>query len=185
MAHLFYRKLHYSWYICWFPIVPGTVPMMHQLSRAPDSITLSWPQPDRPNGDIIEYQLRYYDKVRYRHTCRHQSIRTALSDRQQSSPQNVPLHPSGLRRGQCSECVQWDQHSDRHLSDSWLHIRLPDQSSKWTGLRPLQQHHLLHHAASGYDAPLLSQQQYLLSQSYSRRSERVEFTIFMVGSLKI
>lgn len=36
---------------------------MHQLSRAPDSITLSWPQPDRPNGDIIEYQLRYYDKV--------------------------------------------------------------------------------------------------------------------------
>lgn len=37
--------------------------MMHQLSRAPDSITLSWPQPDRPNGDILEYQLRYYDKV--------------------------------------------------------------------------------------------------------------------------
>lgn len=44
-------------------IVPSTVPMMHQLSRAPDSITLSWPQPDRPNGDILEYQLRYYDKV--------------------------------------------------------------------------------------------------------------------------
>uniref|UniRef100_A0A3P9NX75 receptor protein-tyrosine kinase n=1 Tax=Poecilia reticulata TaxID=8081 RepID=A0A3P9NX75_POERE len=43
--------------------VPSTVPMLHQLSRAPDSITLSWPQPDRPNGDILEYQLRYYDKV--------------------------------------------------------------------------------------------------------------------------
>ncbi|XP_076010920.1 ephrin type-B receptor 5 isoform X2 [Genypterus blacodes] len=42
--------------------VPSTVPMMHQLSRAPDSITLSWPQPDRPNGEILEYQLRYYDK---------------------------------------------------------------------------------------------------------------------------
>uniref|UniRef100_A0A8C6NIJ5 receptor protein-tyrosine kinase n=1 Tax=Nothobranchius furzeri TaxID=105023 RepID=A0A8C6NIJ5_NOTFU len=42
--------------------VPSTVPMMHQLSRASDSITLSWPQPDRPNGDILEYQLRYYDK---------------------------------------------------------------------------------------------------------------------------
>lgn len=36
---------------------------MHQLSRAPDSITLSWPQPDRPNGDILEYQIRFYDKV--------------------------------------------------------------------------------------------------------------------------
>uniref|UniRef100_A0A3B3TP27 receptor protein-tyrosine kinase n=1 Tax=Poecilia latipinna TaxID=48699 RepID=A0A3B3TP27_9TELE len=43
--------------------VPSTVPMLHQLSRAPDSITLSWPQPDRPNGDILEYQLRYYDKA--------------------------------------------------------------------------------------------------------------------------
>ncbi|XP_024917043.1 ephrin type-B receptor 5 isoform X3 [Cynoglossus semilaevis] len=43
-------------------LVPSSVPMMHQLSRAPDSITLSWPQPDRPNGDILEYQLRYYDK---------------------------------------------------------------------------------------------------------------------------
>ncbi|XP_061918604.1 ephrin type-B receptor 5-like [Entelurus aequoreus] len=42
--------------------VPSTVPMMHQLSRASDSITLSWPQPDRPNGDILEYQLRYFDK---------------------------------------------------------------------------------------------------------------------------
>lgn len=50
------------------PTVPSTVPMMHQLSRAPDSITLSWPQPDRPNGDILEYQLRYYDKVHSCHT---------------------------------------------------------------------------------------------------------------------
>ncbi|KAI4889024.1 hypothetical protein NFI96_006734 [Prochilodus magdalenae] len=43
-------------------LVPSEVPMLHQLNRAPDSITLSWPQPDRPNGDILEYQLRYYDK---------------------------------------------------------------------------------------------------------------------------
>ncbi|XP_072536675.1 ephrin type-B receptor 5 [Salminus brasiliensis] len=42
--------------------VPSEVPMLHQLSKASDSITLSWPQPDRPNGDILEYQLRYYDK---------------------------------------------------------------------------------------------------------------------------
>lgn len=50
-----------------FPTVPSSVPMMHQLSRAPDSITLSWPQPDRPNGDILEYQLRYYDKVLHKY----------------------------------------------------------------------------------------------------------------------
>lgn len=54
----------------WSPTVPSTVPAMHQLSRAPDSITLSWPQPDRPNGDILEYQLRYYDKA-HAHTHAH------------------------------------------------------------------------------------------------------------------
>ncbi|XP_076827021.1 ephrin type-B receptor 5 isoform X2 [Brachyhypopomus gauderio] len=42
--------------------VPSEVPMLHQLSSSSDSITLSWPQPTRPNGDILEYQLRYYDK---------------------------------------------------------------------------------------------------------------------------
>lgn len=57
-------RLSEHYFLYWLsPTVPSTVPMMHQLSRAPDSITLSWPQPDRPNGDILEYQLRYYDKV--------------------------------------------------------------------------------------------------------------------------
>lgn len=54
--------------------VPSTVPVMHQLSRAPDSITLSWPQPDRPNGDILEYQLRYYDKARAHTQQTHHAI---------------------------------------------------------------------------------------------------------------
>lgn len=37
--------------------------MMHQVSRTTSSITLSWPQPDQPNGIILDYQLRYFDKV--------------------------------------------------------------------------------------------------------------------------
>lgn len=36
---------------------------MHQVSRASDSITVSWPQPDQTNGNILDYQLRYYDQV--------------------------------------------------------------------------------------------------------------------------
>ncbi|KAH0628527.1 hypothetical protein JD844_009838 [Phrynosoma platyrhinos] len=36
--------------------------MMHQVSRTTSSITLSWPQPDQPNGIILDYQLRYFDK---------------------------------------------------------------------------------------------------------------------------
>ncbi|XP_053147834.1 ephrin type-B receptor 5 isoform X3 [Hemicordylus capensis] len=42
--------------------VPSAVPMMHQVSRTTGSITLSWPQPDQPNGIILDYQLRYFDK---------------------------------------------------------------------------------------------------------------------------
>lgn len=36
---------------------------MHQVSRASSSITVSWPQPDQTNGNILDYQLRYYDQV--------------------------------------------------------------------------------------------------------------------------
>lgn len=28
-----------------------------------DSITLSWSQPDQPNGVILDYELQYYEKV--------------------------------------------------------------------------------------------------------------------------
>lgn len=128
--------------------------MMHQLSRAPDSITLSWPQPDRPNGDILEYQLRYYDKVHLvkSHTYRFlpRILCMIVHKPARDSPDVFPPCPPGFRCGQRSECVQRDQHCDRQLSDSRLHLRLPDQSSKRTRLRPLQQHHLLHHTASGY-----------------------------------
>uniref|UniRef100_A0A8C5SB65 Fibronectin type-III domain-containing protein n=1 Tax=Laticauda laticaudata TaxID=8630 RepID=A0A8C5SB65_LATLA len=36
---------------------------MHQVSRMVDSITLSWSQPDQPNGVILDYELQYYEKV--------------------------------------------------------------------------------------------------------------------------
>ncbi|MBZ3879888.1 Ephrin type-B receptor 6 [Sciurus carolinensis] len=39
------------------------VPVVHQVSRAANSITVSWPQPDQTNGNILDYQLRYYDQA--------------------------------------------------------------------------------------------------------------------------
>nr|KAF6319410.1 EPH receptor B6 [Myotis myotis] len=51
--------------------VPSAVPVMHQVSRAPNSITVSWPQPDQTNGNILDYQLRYYDQVRARTAAGH------------------------------------------------------------------------------------------------------------------
>ncbi|KAK1340392.1 hypothetical protein QTO34_018961 [Cnephaeus nilssonii] len=48
------------------PKAPGTAPsavsIMHQVSRTVDSITLSWSQPDQPNGVILDYELQYYEK---------------------------------------------------------------------------------------------------------------------------
>ncbi|XP_072011545.1 ephrin type-B receptor 2 isoform X6 [Engystomops pustulosus] len=41
---------------------PSSVSIMHQVSRAVDSITLSWSQPDQPNGVILDYELLYYEK---------------------------------------------------------------------------------------------------------------------------
>ncbi|XP_069474150.1 ephrin type-B receptor 1 isoform X2 [Ambystoma mexicanum] len=41
---------------------PSTVPIMHQVSASMKSITLSWPQPEQPNGIILDYEVRYYEK---------------------------------------------------------------------------------------------------------------------------
>uniref|UniRef100_A0A3B4H9I2 receptor protein-tyrosine kinase n=1 Tax=Pundamilia nyererei TaxID=303518 RepID=A0A3B4H9I2_9CICH len=42
---------------------PSIVSIIHQVSRTPNSITLSWSQPDQPNGVILDYELQYYEKV--------------------------------------------------------------------------------------------------------------------------
>uniref|UniRef100_A0A6I8RVK0 receptor protein-tyrosine kinase n=1 Tax=Xenopus tropicalis TaxID=8364 RepID=A0A6I8RVK0_XENTR len=44
---------------------PSSVSIMHLVSRTVDSITLSWSQPDQPNGVILDYELLYYEKVRW------------------------------------------------------------------------------------------------------------------------
>ncbi|KAM9855162.1 ephrin type-B receptor 2 [Aulostomus maculatus] len=41
---------------------PSAVSIIHQVSRSPNSITLSWSQPDKPNGVILDYELQYYEK---------------------------------------------------------------------------------------------------------------------------
>ncbi|TSM04817.1 Ephrin type-B receptor 2 [Bagarius yarrelli] len=41
---------------------PSVVSIMHQVSRTIDSITLSWSQPDQPNGVILDYELQYFEK---------------------------------------------------------------------------------------------------------------------------
>ncbi|XP_067826798.1 ephrin type-B receptor 2 [Heptranchias perlo] len=46
---------------------PSAVSFMHQVSRTVGSITLSWSQPDQPNGVILDYELKYYEKDQSEH----------------------------------------------------------------------------------------------------------------------
>ncbi|XP_072334699.1 ephrin type-B receptor 2 isoform X1 [Scyliorhinus torazame] len=46
---------------------PSAVSFMHQVSRTVDSVTLSWSQPDQPNGVILDYELQYYEKDQSEH----------------------------------------------------------------------------------------------------------------------
>uniref|UniRef100_UPI00398EA2A9 ephrin type-B receptor 1 isoform X2 n=1 Tax=Pristiophorus japonicus TaxID=55135 RepID=UPI00398EA2A9 len=57
-----YSPQHVSVNVTTNQAAPSTVPIMHQVGSTMRSITLSWPQPDQPNGIILDYELRYYEK---------------------------------------------------------------------------------------------------------------------------
>ncbi|XP_066565884.1 ephrin type-B receptor 1 [Amia ocellicauda] len=57
-----YPSQHVSINITTNQAAPSMVPIMHQVSSTMKSITLSWPQPEQPNGIILDYELRYYEK---------------------------------------------------------------------------------------------------------------------------
>uniref|UniRef100_UPI00358F66C3 ephrin type-B receptor 2-like isoform X4 n=1 Tax=Myxine glutinosa TaxID=7769 RepID=UPI00358F66C3 len=41
---------------------PSQVPIIHHMSSTMNSIKLSWPQPEQPNGIILDYEVRYVEK---------------------------------------------------------------------------------------------------------------------------
>ncbi|KAG7457047.1 hypothetical protein MATL_G00242370 [Megalops atlanticus] len=57
-----YPAQHVSIDIATNQAAPSMVPIMHQVSSTMKTITLSWPQPEQPNGIILDYELRYYEK---------------------------------------------------------------------------------------------------------------------------
>uniref|UniRef100_A0A7N8XL02 receptor protein-tyrosine kinase n=1 Tax=Mastacembelus armatus TaxID=205130 RepID=A0A7N8XL02_9TELE len=48
---------------------PSVVPIMHQVSSTSRSFSLSWQPPEQPNGIILDYEIRYYDKVEWGDKC--------------------------------------------------------------------------------------------------------------------
>uniref|UniRef100_A0AAQ4RBG4 receptor protein-tyrosine kinase n=1 Tax=Gasterosteus aculeatus aculeatus TaxID=481459 RepID=A0AAQ4RBG4_GASAC len=61
-----YPSQHVSIDITTNQAAPSIVPIMHQISSTMNSFTLSWPQPEQPNGIILDYELRYYEKPKYK-----------------------------------------------------------------------------------------------------------------------
>ncbi|CAL9703617.1 unnamed protein product [Knipowitschia caucasica] len=59
---------------------PSAVTIIHQVSRSLSSITLSWSQPDKPNGVILDYELQYYEKsqAEWNSSVSHSQTNTAL-----------------------------------------------------------------------------------------------------------
>lgn len=50
-----------------FPLpAPSAVPTMHLHSSTGNSMTLSWTPPERPNGIILDYEIKYSEKVKQR-----------------------------------------------------------------------------------------------------------------------
>lgn len=46
------------------PLAPSEVPTLHLHSSSGSSLTLSWAPPERPNGVILDYEMKYFEKVR-------------------------------------------------------------------------------------------------------------------------
>lgn len=44
-------------------LAPSAVPTMHLHSSTGNSMTLSWTPPERPNGIILDYEIKYSEKV--------------------------------------------------------------------------------------------------------------------------
>uniref|UniRef100_A0A8C7P364 receptor protein-tyrosine kinase n=1 Tax=Oncorhynchus mykiss TaxID=8022 RepID=A0A8C7P364_ONCMY len=64
-----YPAQHVSIDITTNQAAPSIVPIMHQVSSTMKSFTLSWPQPEQPNGIILDYELRFYEKVGWVCVC--------------------------------------------------------------------------------------------------------------------
>lgn len=49
----------------WFrPAAPSAVPTVHLMRSTADTLSLSWLPPEKPNGVILDYEIKYHERVR-------------------------------------------------------------------------------------------------------------------------
>lgn len=49
--------------IIFFLIAPSSIALVQAKEVTRYSVALAWLEPDRPNGVILEYEVKYYEKV--------------------------------------------------------------------------------------------------------------------------
>lgn len=62
----------------WFSFcstAPSEVLAIRQENTSQNSVILLWHEPNQPNGVILEYDVKYYEKVRTLHTTHHDSYK--------------------------------------------------------------------------------------------------------------
>lgn len=42
---------------------PSAVPTVHLMSATASTMSLSWLPPEKPNGIILDYEIKYHEKV--------------------------------------------------------------------------------------------------------------------------
>lgn len=52
-----------SFVFLFFPIAPSSIALVQAKEVTRYSVALAWLEPDRPNGVILEYEVKYYEKV--------------------------------------------------------------------------------------------------------------------------
>lgn len=53
---------------------PSEVLAIRQENTSQNSVTLMWHEPHQPNGVILEYDIKYYEKVRVLQLCKTTNI---------------------------------------------------------------------------------------------------------------
>lgn len=44
-------------------VAPSAVPTVHLMSATASTMSLSWLPPEKPNGIILDYEIKYHEKV--------------------------------------------------------------------------------------------------------------------------
>lgn len=54
---------HFSFFIIFLCVAPSAVPTVHLMAATASTMSLSWLPPEKPNGIILDYEIKYHEKV--------------------------------------------------------------------------------------------------------------------------